>query len=165
MFSGLCLFPDLRLGHCPLTLAYVGFKKIIHLQSLNSSTVFQRPEKTIILTFKNCESGDSDGKESTCHAGDPGSIPRLGRFPGEGNGNPLQYSWLGNSTDRVTWWATVHGVTKKQLSDYHFHFHLCELKAESSFNLYISWSMLLVPPDFRSSTDMRSTSYLSPNLK
>ena len=160
MFSGLCLFPDLRLGHCPLTLAYVGFKKIIHLQSLNSSTVFQRPEKTIILTFKNCESGDSDGKESTCHAGDPGSIPRLGRFPGEGNGNPLQYSWLGNSTDRVTWWAT-----KKQLSDYHFHFHLCELKAESSFNLYISWSMLLVPPDFRSSTDMRSTSYFSPNLK
>ena len=92
MFSGLCLFQDLGLGHCPLTLTYVRFKKIIHLQLLNSSTVFQRPEKTVILTFKNCKSGDSDGKESTCHAGDPSSIAGLGRFPGEGNGNPLQYS-------------------------------------------------------------------------
>ena len=92
MFSGLCLFQDLGLDHCPLTLTYVRFKKIIHLQLLNSSTVFQRPEKTVILTFKNCKSGDSDGKESTCHAGDPSSIAGLGRFPGEGNGNPLQYS-------------------------------------------------------------------------
>ena len=45
-------------------------------------------------------------------ARDVGSIPGSGRFPGEGNGNPLRYSCLGNLTDRGAWWATVHGVTK-----------------------------------------------------
>ena len=44
--------------------------------------------------------------------GDPGLIPGLGRSLGEGNGNPLQYSCLGNPMDRGAWWATVHGVTK-----------------------------------------------------
>ena len=44
---------------------------------------------------------------SFCHAGDPGSISGLRRFPGEGNGNPLQYSCLENSMDRGAWWATV----------------------------------------------------------
>ena len=63
--------------------------------------------------------GGSNGKESACSAGDPGSIPWLGRSPGEGNGNPLQYSCLGNSMDRGAWQAMVHGVTKSktQLSD------------------------------------------------
>ena len=56
--------------------------------------------------------GGSDGKESACNAGDRGSIPGLGRSPGEENGNPLQYSYLGNSMDREAWWAIVHGVTK-----------------------------------------------------
>ena len=46
------------------------------------------------------------------NAGDEGSIPGLGRFPGEGHGNPLQYSCLENSMDRGTWQATVHGITK-----------------------------------------------------
>ena len=46
-------------------------------------------------------------------AGDLGSIPGLGRCPGEGNGNPLQYSCLGNPMDRGAWWATVHGVEKE----------------------------------------------------
>ena len=55
----------------------------------------------------------SVGKESACSAGDPGSIPVLGRSPGEGNGNPLQYSCLDNSMDRGAWWVTVHGVTKE----------------------------------------------------
>ena len=54
----------------------------------------------------------SAGKESICNAGDLGSIPGLGRCPGEGNGYPLQYSCLGNSMDRGSWWATVHGVSK-----------------------------------------------------
>ena len=53
--------------------------------------------------------GGSDGKESACNAGDTGSIPGLGRSPGEGNGNPLQYSCLQNSMDRGAWWATVIG--------------------------------------------------------
>ena len=54
----------------------------------------------------------SDGKESSCSAGDPGLIPGLGRSPGEGNGNPLQYSCLEISEDRGAWWATIHEVTK-----------------------------------------------------
>ena len=56
----------------------------------------------------------SDGKESSCNAEDLGLIPGLGRSPGEGNGNSLQYSCLENSMDRGTWWVTVHGVTKSQ---------------------------------------------------
>ena len=52
--------------------------------------------------------------ESACNAGDLGSIPELGRFPGEGNGNSLQYSYLGNSMHGGTWWGTVHGVAKSQ---------------------------------------------------
>ena len=57
----------------------------------------------------------SQGKESACNArdtGDAGLIPRWGRSPGEGNGNPLQYSCLGNPTDRRVWWAVVPGVAK-----------------------------------------------------
>ena len=51
--------------------------------------------------------GGSDGKESACNVGDPGSIPGLERFPGEGNGYPLRYSCLENSMDRKAWWVTV----------------------------------------------------------
>ena len=53
------------------------------------------------------------GKESACTAGDTGSIPGSGKSSGGGNGNPLQYSCLGNAMDRGAWWAAVHGVTKK----------------------------------------------------
>ena len=58
-------------------------------------------------------------KESACNAGDMGSIPGLGRFPGEGNGYPLQYAGLENSMHYI-----VHGVGKNEigLSDFHFHF-------------------------------------------
>ena len=67
--------------------------------------------------------GGSHGKQSACNAGDPGSIPGLGRSPGEGNGNPLQYSCLENSMDREAWWAIVHGAAKNwtRLSDFHFY--------------------------------------------
>ena len=60
-------------------------------------------------------------KESACKVGDQGSIPESGRCPGEGNGNPLQYSCLDNPMDRGAWRATVHGVTKSRtrLSDSH----------------------------------------------
>ena len=54
--------------------------------------------------------GGFDGKESTGNAGDLGSIPGLERFPGEGNGNLLQYSCLENTMDRRAWWAVVPGV-------------------------------------------------------
>ena len=54
-----------------------------------------------------------NGKESTCNAGDSGSIPGLGRTPGEGNGNPFQYSCLGNPMDTGVRWVTVQGVAKE----------------------------------------------------
>ena len=62
--------------------------------------------------------GGSAGKESACNVGDLGSIPGLGRYPGEGKAYPLQYSGLENSMDCI-----VHGVRKdwKWLSDFHFH--------------------------------------------
>ena len=58
--------------------------------------------------------GGSDGKELACNAGDPGSIPGLGRAPGEGNGNPLWYSCLGKPMDKRAWQATDHRVTKSR---------------------------------------------------
>ena len=58
--------------------------------------------------------GGSDGKEYACNAGDLGLIPRLGKSPGEGNGNPLQYSYLENIMDTGAWEATAHGVAKSQ---------------------------------------------------
>ena len=68
--------------------------------------------------------GGSDGKESACNVGDPGSIPGLGRSPGEWNGNLLQYSCLENFIDRGAWRAIFHGIanSQTQLSNYHFHF-------------------------------------------
>ena len=63
--------------------------------------------------------GGSDSKESACNAENPGSIPGLGRSPGEGNGYPLQYSCLENSMDKGAWWVTVYRIAKSQtqLSD------------------------------------------------
>ena len=64
--------------------------------------------------------GGSEVKVSAHNAGDLGSIPGLGRSPGEGNGNPLQYPCLENPMDGGAWWATVHGVaeSRTQLSDF-----------------------------------------------
>ena len=64
--------------------------------------------------------GGSEVKAPACNAGDLGSIPGLGRSPGEGNGNSLQYSCLENPMDRGAWWATGHGVAKSRtrLSDF-----------------------------------------------
>ena len=58
--------------------------------------------------------GGSDVKESTCNVGDPGSIPGSERSPGEGTGNPLQYSCLENPMDRGAWWAKVRVITKSR---------------------------------------------------
>ena len=72
----------------------------------------------------------SDGKASAYNAGDPGSIPGSGRAPGEGNGNPLQYSCLESPMDWGAWWAAVHGVAKSrtQLSDFTFTFPSLRLR-------------------------------------
>ena len=74
-----------------------------------------RQQQNLQLTLP----GGSVGKESTCSAGDPGSIPGLGRSPGKGNGKPLQYPCLENPMDRGAWRTAVHGVAKSQtrLSD------------------------------------------------
>ena len=66
--------------------------------------------------------GGSNGKESACNVGDLGLIPGWGRYPGEGTGNPLQYSCLENPRDRGAWWVAVYGVAQsrtrlKQLSN------------------------------------------------
>ena len=51
-------------------------------------------------------------QDTACNTEDAGLIPGSGRSPGEGNGNPHQYSYLGNSMDRGTWWATIHGAAR-----------------------------------------------------
>ena len=67
-----------------------------------------------------CDLADEESCNPACNAGDLGLISGLGRFPGEGNSHPLQYSGLENSMERV-----VHGVAKSwtRLSDFRFHFH------------------------------------------
>ena len=62
----------------------------------------------VVLVVKNLPSNAGD-------IGDAGSIPGLGRYPGVGNGNPLQYPCLENPMDRGSWWATVHAVAKSQI--------------------------------------------------
>ena len=88
---------------------YLVFKKKIKLRIKMSLKNFIFP-------------GGSEVKASACKVGDLGSIPGLGRSPGERNGNPLQYSCLENPMDRGAWWATVHGVAKSQTQLSHFHF-------------------------------------------
>ena len=78
--------------------------------------------------------------------GDPGSIPGLGRSPGEGNGNPLQYSCLENPMDGGAWLATVHGVAKSrtQLSDFTMYvYYIFEI-----LKMYIQKQMLTMFTDF-----------------
>ena len=67
--------------------------------------------------------GGSNSKEPACNVGDLGSVPGLRRVPGGGNGNPLQYSCLENSTDRGTWWTAVHGFAKSDMIEQLTHKH------------------------------------------
>ena len=92
------------------TREYFSFENCRHAHSEQKSPVF--------TPLASLPTG-SIGKESACKAGDLGSIPGLGRPPGEGNGNPLQYSFLENPMDRGAWWAIVSGGRKSrtQLTD------------------------------------------------
>ena len=80
--------------------------------------------------------GGSDCKASAYNAGDLGSIPGSGRSPGEGNGNPLQYSCLENPMDGGAWWATVHGVAKSRTRLSDFTHSLGEVKRVK----HVTWS-------------------------
>ena len=77
--------------------------------------------------------GGSEVKAFACNAADLGLIPGLGRSPGEGNGNPLQYSCLENPMDGGAWWATVHGVAESwtRLSDFTFFHFLLGINGKS----------------------------------
>ena len=90
----------------------------------------------------------SPGKESTCNAADPGSIPGWGRSPGEGNSNPLQYSFLENPMDRGAWWATVHGVPKSQtqLSAHIPHADEDVGRPALSYMGSVWWELKMIPP-------------------
>ena len=79
--------------------------------------------------------GGSNGKESSCNAGNLHSMPGSGRLPGEGNGNPLQHSCLENPMDRGAWWATVHGVAKSQtrLIDFTFTVYYSSVFVSTGF--------------------------------
>ena len=89
--------------------------------------------------------GGSDSKVSAYnayHVGDPGSIPGSGRSPGEGNGNPLQYSCLENPMDGGAWKAAVHGVAegRTRLSDFTFTFHVPALEKEmATHSSVLAW--------------------------
>ena len=78
--------------------------------------------------------GGSDGKESACKAGDLGSIPGLGRSPGEGKGYPPQYSGLENSMDSI-----VHGVTKSQTFTFTLRDLDLQLRLPAQENKYLGW--------------------------
>ena len=77
--------------------------------------------------------GGSDGKESACSAGNLGSIPGLGRSPGEGSDYPLQYSCLENSMDKGAWQTTAHGISKSRPWLREWHFHCFLYKWESKY--------------------------------
>ena len=97
-----------------------------------------------VVQWPKCFPGGSDSKASACSAGDLGSIPGSGRSPGEGNGNPLQYSCLENPMDGGAWWAAVHGVAKSQtrLSDFTFTFHFHALEEEmATHSSILAWEI------------------------
>ena len=83
------------------------FSKFGCLYFLASHERFNSYSNLSVIRYNTASSGGSDGKESACNAGDPGLTPALGRSPGVGNGNPLQYSCLENLMDRRACWATV----------------------------------------------------------
>ena len=72
------------------------------------------------LTSPKASFGSSDGNENACNAGDLSSIPGSGRSPGEGQGNPVQYSCLENSMDRGAWWASPWGHKESILKEIFF---------------------------------------------
>ena len=86
---------------------------MLQCHSPKSSHIDQWNKIERMLVFRLLQPGGSDGKESASYAKDLGSTPGLGRPPGGGHGNPLQYSCLKNPMDTGAWWAIVHRVSLK----------------------------------------------------
>ena len=103
--------------HCKSFLTPLLHTLLVYQEVLGAPSQYIKTLPFLVIHFwaTVIDPGGSDCKESACSAGDPDSIPRPGRSPGEGNGDPLQYSWLDeNFMDRGAWQTTVHGVTKSQ---------------------------------------------------
>ena len=118
LFKGWVMFHCLYILHCFCLFIIGGWIGCFYILAL----VICGIQNSQIQRSKGFPSG-SDGKESTCNAGDPGLSPKLRRSPGEENGYPPPDSCLENSMDIGTWWASIHGITKSQtqVSDWHFH--------------------------------------------
>ena len=86
----------------------------VYLHHGDGNVMGKRRQIWVLLKYCLGFPGDSVVKNPPANAGYMGSIPGLGRSPGEGNGNPLQYSCLENIMDRGAWWATVHEVAKSR---------------------------------------------------
>ena len=113
-------------GHLWVGWMHAGLHFFLNSKVTNSSNWFVFLKKLFILYREACS---SDGKASAYNAGNLGSIPGSGSSPGEGNGNPLQYSCLENLMDGGVWQATVHEVAKSQtrLSDFtSLHFFIAD---------------------------------------
>ena len=130
------------------------YVSIIFLQTINIMlNFFLFPAMSILFPFNMALKlwmlyfpGGSDGKASVYNAGDPGSSPGLGRSPGEGNSNPLQYYCLENPMERGAWKAAVYGVAKSwtRLSDFtSLHFTSVHF-THTHTHIYIYMSMLYV---------------------
>ena len=127
------LFLFVDCDYCFLTYKVAVRIKWVHIfelcpRCLMKSTNYPSHHSWFLFPYTKSFLGGLIGKESTCNVGDLGSIPGLGRVPGEGNGNPLQYSCLENPMDREAWWATLHRVTKSQTrltNTFTFHMYVC----------------------------------------
>ena len=110
-------FPKTLLSQCHLSAQKTFRDFTIERNKPNSLT--QNSTSFLLSPINLCKSfpGGSDGKASACNAGDPGSIPGLGQSPGEGKGNPLQYSCLENPADGGACQATVHGVAESDMTE------------------------------------------------